>query len=205
MCGVEFQGHHQSCLDLGEGLCALSLAPHKQTLEERKGMVTCGWPAVTGGRGSHLCCAPLESKPGAGPCSLLFHLLHNLTALCRERYEVPQELCLRKETGKLRSLRVFGLQSPPHGCREHCLPQGAVKTGKRPDGQRGKPVSMQHQARLSGNKKKQKTRPYTHGLERQSWSASGLGCRPDSQCSTRSQRLKDLLLYECCSLDSQLC
>lgn len=61
----------------GRGLCALLLAPHKPTLEARRGMVTCGWPAVTGGRGTHLCCAPLRPKPGAGPCSPFFPLLHS--------------------------------------------------------------------------------------------------------------------------------
>lgn len=179
----------------GRGLCALLLAPHKQTLEARRGMVTCSWPAVTGGRGAHLCCAPLRPKPGAGPCSPCPSSTANRTI--RRGVKAPQQPCLRKGNRKAPLPPCLWTAAPPRGCWGHRPPQGAVRTQGRGGawagglgGQGEKPVSMQHQAKLSGNKRNRK-RGHIPGVERKSWSECiRMGVQTDSQCSTRSQEVR---------------
>lgn len=161
-CGGGASGALPKLWAAGRGLCALLLAPHKPTLEARRGKVTCGWPAVTGGVG--LTSAVISQTQTWGWS--LFPSFPSSTANCtrKERCDgTPATLPEKRTTGKLRSLRVCGPQPPPRSCCGHCLPQGAVKTQGRGrawagglGGQGGKPVSMQHQARLFGNKRNRK-------------------------------------------------
>lgn len=61
---------------------------------------------------------------------------------------------------------------------------------------------MQHQARLFGNKRNRKRGHIAMGGTK-SWSECiRIGVQTDSQCSTRSQEVRDLLLYKRRSLDS---
>lgn len=159
---MELRGHYQSSGPRA-GVCVPSCWHHISRRLRREGeWLHVAGLLLQGAWDSPLLCISQTQTWGWS----LFPSFPSSTANCtrKERCDgAPATLPEKRTTGKLRSLRVCGPQPPPRSCCGHCLPQGAVKTQGRGrawagglGGQGGKPVSMQHQARLFGNKRNRK-------------------------------------------------
>lgn len=159
---MEFQGHYQSSGPRG-GVCVPSCWHHISRRLRREGE----WLHVAGlllQGGVGLTSAVHLSDPNLGlvPVPLSFPS-STANSTVRRGVKAPQQPCLRKGNRKAPLPLCLWTAAPSPRLLGALSSQGAVKTQGRGrawagglGGQGGKPVSMQHQARLFGNKRNRK-------------------------------------------------